>query len=70
MIFHCGLDFNPADNINDFISNFREISAFTNVSWIPTLLPSSVLGNLSNSPSTCFVSSDGKSLRVYQVNFL
>nr|CAD7457418.1 unnamed protein product [Timema tahoe] len=28
--------------------------------------PSTTLGNLSNSPSACFVASDGKSLRVYQ----
>merc|ERR1719318_1463345 len=36
------------------------------VAWIPTLLPSTVLGSMSNSPSACFVSSDGESLRVYQ----
>jgi hypothetical protein len=29
-------------------------------------LSSTTLGNLSNSPSACFVASDGKSLRVYQ----
>ena len=46
--------------------NSRQVSAFTHVSWIPTLLPSTVLGSLSNSPSACFVSSDGHSLRVYQ----
>jgi WD40 repeat protein len=43
-----------------------EPSAFSNVAWIPTLLPSSTLGNLSNSPSACFVASDGECLRVYQ----
>ncbi|XP_074030533.1 rabconnectin-3 alpha isoform X2 [Leptinotarsa decemlineata] len=43
-----------------------EPSAFSNVAWIPTLLPSSTLGNLSNSPSACFVASDGQCLRVYQ----
>ncbi|CAG9822471.1 unnamed protein product [Phaedon cochleariae] len=43
-----------------------EPSAFSNVAWIPTLLPSSTLGNLSNSPSACFVASDGRCLRVYQ----
>lgn len=43
-----------------------EQSAFSNVAWIPTLLPSSTLGNLSNSPSACFVASDGECLRVYQ----
>lgn len=46
--------------------NSPEISAFSNVAWIPTLLPSTTLGNLSNSPSACFVASDGKCLRVYQ----
>ncbi|XP_017781826.1 PREDICTED: dmX-like protein 2 isoform X2 [Nicrophorus vespilloides] len=43
-----------------------EPSAFSNVAWIPTLLPSSTLGNQSNSPSACFVASDGHCLRVYQ----
>ncbi|CAG9833364.1 unnamed protein product [Diabrotica balteata] len=43
-----------------------EPSAFSNVAWIPTLLPSTTLGNLSNSPSACFVASDGQCLRVYQ----
>ncbi|XP_062554540.1 dmX-like protein 2 isoform X3 [Armigeres subalbatus] len=46
--------------------NSPEISAFSNVAWIPTLLPSTTLGNLSNSSSACFVASDGESLRVYQ----
>lgn len=46
--------------------NSPEISAFSNVAWIPTLLPSTTLGNLSNSASACFVASDGESLRVYQ----
>lgn len=46
--------------------NSPELSAFSNVAWIPTLLPSSTLGNLSNSPSACFVASDGHCLRVYQ----
>uniref|UniRef100_A0A0A9WH85 DmX-like protein 2 n=1 Tax=Lygus hesperus TaxID=30085 RepID=A0A0A9WH85_LYGHE len=46
--------------------NSPEMSAFSNVAWIPTLLPSTTLGNLSNSPSACFVASDGESLRVYQ----
>lgn len=36
------------------------------MAWIPTLLPSSTLGNLSSSPSACFVASDGQCLRVYQ----
>ncbi|XP_034938961.1 dmX-like protein 2 isoform X2 [Chelonus insularis] len=46
--------------------NSPEISAFSNVAWIPTLLPSTTLGNLSNSASACFVASDGQCLRVYQ----
>lgn len=46
--------------------NSPEISAFSNVSWIPTLLPSNTLGGYSNSPSALFVASDGHSLRMYQ----
>ena len=46
--------------------NSQEISAFSDVAWIPTLLPSSTLGPASNSPSACFVASDGHSLRIYQ----
>ena len=46
--------------------NSKEISAFTDVTWVPTLLPSTILGSYSNSPSACFVASDGNSLRVYQ----
>lgn len=46
--------------------NSPEISAFSNVAWIPTLLPSTTLGSYSNSPSACFVASDGECLRVYQ----
>ena len=46
--------------------NSHEISAFSNVAWLPTLLPSSTLGAISNSPSACFVASDGQRLRVYQ----
>ena len=47
--------------------NSPMVSAFSNAAWIPTLLPSSTLGSVSNSPSACFVASDGESLRVYQV---
>lgn len=46
--------------------NSLEASAFSNVAWVPTLLPSTTLGSISNSPSACFVASDGKQLRVYQ----
>lgn len=46
--------------------NSLEPSAFSNVAWVPTLLPSTTLGSISNSPSACFVASDGLQLRVYQ----
>lgn len=42
------------------------ISAFSNVAWIPTLLPSHTLGTITNSSSACFIASDGKQLRIYQ----
>lgn len=37
------------------------LKLFLNLHWFST-----TLGNLSNSPSACFVASDGESLRVYQ----
>lgn len=46
--------------------NSPNISAFANVAWIPTLLPSWTLGSVSNSPSACFIASDGAQLHVYQ----
>lgn len=46
--------------------NSPNTSAFANVAWIPTLLPSSTLGSIVNSPSACFIASDGNQLRVYQ----
>ncbi|XP_071522289.1 dmX-like protein 2 [Panulirus ornatus] len=46
--------------------NSPQVSAFSNAAWIPTLLPSTTLGSVSNSPSACFVASDGECLRVYQ----
>ena len=46
--------------------NSPEASAFSNVAWLPTLLPSSTLGSFSNSPSALFVASDGTSLKLYQ----
>lgn len=46
--------------------NSPKTTAFANVAWIPTLLPSTTLGSLSNSPSACFVASDGHQLRIYQ----
>ncbi|KAF2367901.1 RAVE complex protein Rav1 C-terminal [Trinorchestia longiramus] len=41
-------------------------TAFSTAAWIPALLPSSSLGHVCNSPSACFVASDGQRLRVYQ----
>ncbi|KAG8181368.1 hypothetical protein JTE90_008839 [Oedothorax gibbosus] len=46
--------------------NSLETAAFANMAWIPTLLPSTTQGSISNSPSACFVASDGHQLRIYQ----
>ncbi|OWA51395.1 DmX-like protein 2 [Hypsibius exemplaris] len=46
--------------------NSGELSAFSNCAWVPTMLPCWTLGNLSQTPSACFVASDGVSLRIYQ----
>ncbi|XP_034019606.1 dmX-like protein 2 [Thalassophryne amazonica] len=46
--------------------NSLHTSAFSNVAWLPTLVPSSVLGTYCNSASACFVASDGKNLCLYQ----
>ncbi|XP_041105290.1 dmX-like protein 1 isoform X1 [Polyodon spathula] len=46
--------------------NSLHVSAFSNVAWLPTLIPSDCLGAYGNSPSACFVASDGRSLRLYQ----
>uniref|UniRef100_A0AAV2LNI5 RAVE complex protein Rav1 C-terminal domain-containing protein n=1 Tax=Knipowitschia caucasica TaxID=637954 RepID=A0AAV2LNI5_KNICA len=46
--------------------NSLHTSAFSNVAWLPTLVPSTVLGTYCNSASACFVASDGKNLRLYQ----
>ncbi|CAL1615577.1 unnamed protein product [Knipowitschia caucasica] len=46
--------------------NSLHSSAFSNVAWLPTLIPSTCLGLYCNSPSACFVASDGQSLRLYQ----
>ncbi|XP_066567407.1 dmX-like protein 1 isoform X2 [Amia ocellicauda] len=46
--------------------NSLHVSAFSNVAWLPTLIPSNCLGAYGNSPSACFVASDGHSLRLYQ----
>ncbi|XP_012992337.3 dmX-like protein 1 isoform X2 [Esox lucius] len=46
--------------------NSLHSSAFSNIAWLPALIPSSCLGVYCNSPSACFVASDGHSLRLYQ----
>lgn len=46
--------------------NSLHTSAFSNVAWLPTLIPSNCLGVYGNSPSACFIASDGHSLRLYQ----
>ncbi|XP_036382466.1 dmX-like protein 1 isoform X2 [Megalops cyprinoides] len=46
--------------------NSLHASAFSNVAWLPVLIPSTCLGVYGNSPSACFVASDGHSLRLYQ----
>ncbi|NXJ65771.1 DMXL1 protein, partial [Rostratula benghalensis] len=46
--------------------NSLHVSAFSNVAWLPTLIPSYCLGAYCNSPSACFVASDGRHLRLYQ----
>ncbi|XP_054243979.1 dmX-like protein 2 isoform X7 [Indicator indicator] len=46
--------------------NSLHTSAFSNVAWLPTLIPSYCLGTYCNSASACFVASDGTNLRLYQ----
>ncbi|XP_078531680.1 dmX-like protein 1 isoform X3 [Lissotriton helveticus] len=46
--------------------NSLHVSAFSNVAWLPTLIPNDCLGAYCNSPSACFVASDGQFLRLYQ----
>ncbi|XP_075714124.1 dmX-like protein 2 isoform X3 [Rhinoderma darwinii] len=46
--------------------NSLRTSAFCNVAWLPTLIPSYCLGTYCNSASACFVASDGTHLRLYQ----
>uniref|UniRef100_A0A8C5PKG4 Dmx like 2 n=1 Tax=Leptobrachium leishanense TaxID=445787 RepID=A0A8C5PKG4_9ANUR len=46
--------------------NSLRTTAFCNVAWLPTLIPSYCLGTYCNSASACFVASDGTSLRLYQ----
>ncbi|XP_059808778.1 dmX-like protein 2 isoform X1 [Hypanus sabinus] len=46
--------------------NSLHTSAFSNVAWLPALIPSYCLGTYCNSASACFVASDGQNLRLYQ----
>ncbi|KRZ61540.1 DmX-like protein 1 [Trichinella nativa] len=46
--------------------NSSELSAFSSIAWIPSVLPSSILGQSCNSVSCCFIASDGQCLRIYQ----
>ncbi|KAJ7994355.1 hypothetical protein DPEC_G00265000 [Dallia pectoralis] len=46
--------------------NSLHSSAFSNIAWLPALIPCNCLGVYCNSPSACFVASDGQSLRLYQ----
>ena len=41
-------------------------SAFDCLSWVPAILPSSTLGTICNSPSSCFIASNNGQLCVYQ----
>ncbi|KAE9556016.1 hypothetical protein FO519_000762 [Halicephalobus sp. NKZ332] len=41
-------------------------SAFDCISWVPAILPSSTLGTICNSPSSCFIASNNGQLCVYQ----
>uniref|UniRef100_A0A914YLS6 RAVE complex protein Rav1 C-terminal domain-containing protein n=1 Tax=Panagrolaimus superbus TaxID=310955 RepID=A0A914YLS6_9BILA len=41
-------------------------SAFDCLSWVPAILPSSTLGTICNSPSSCFIASNKGRLCVYQ----
>ncbi|CAI2358263.1 unnamed protein product [Caenorhabditis sp. 36 PRJEB53466] len=42
------------------------ISGFSNVGWVPAILPSCTLGTVCNSPSSCFISCDKNQLVIYQ----
>ncbi|XP_048190248.1 dmX-like protein 1 isoform X2 [Perognathus longimembris pacificus] len=46
--------------------NSLHVSAFSNVAWLPALIPSYCLGAYCDSPSACFVASDGQYLRLYE----
>lgn len=44
----------------------HKLNSFENIAWFPCFLPSSTLGNLSNSPSTLFASTDNECITIYQ----
>ncbi|CAB3399146.1 unnamed protein product [Caenorhabditis bovis] len=39
---------------------------FSTLGWVPAILPSCTLGTVCNSPSSCFIASDGEKLVIYQ----
>ncbi|CAB1321498.1 unnamed protein product [Coregonus sp. 'balchen'] len=49
--------------------NSLHSSAFSNVAWLPTLIPSNCLGVYCNSPSACFVASDASSQPGFSARF-
>ncbi|KIH47071.1 hypothetical protein ANCDUO_22874, partial [Ancylostoma duodenale] len=42
------------------------LTGFDCLGWIPVILPSCTLGTVCNSPSSCFIASDGQNLVIYQ----
>ncbi|CAN0074622.1 unnamed protein product [Lampetra planeri] len=46
--------------------NCASEDAFAHMAWLPTTVPGYCLGTYCNSPSSCFVASDGWNLRLYQ----
>ncbi|XP_032824724.2 dmX-like protein 2 [Petromyzon marinus] len=46
--------------------NCASEDAFSHMAWLPTTVPGYCLGTYCNSPSSCFVASDGWNLRLYQ----
>uniref|UniRef100_A0A7E4VLC2 WD_REPEATS_REGION domain-containing protein n=1 Tax=Panagrellus redivivus TaxID=6233 RepID=A0A7E4VLC2_PANRE len=46
--------------------NSNSAHAFDCLSWVPAILPSSTLGTVCNSPSSCFIASNHGKLLIYQ----
>ncbi|CAJ0582912.1 unnamed protein product, partial [Mesorhabditis spiculigera] len=40
--------------------------SFQHIAWVPAILPSSTLGTVCNSPSSCFIATNGTDLVLYQ----